>query len=173
VSERWPAALRLDQAAEYCGLSVDTFKEVCTVAPIEFTKSSHGRRCLRTSLDEWLDSLDPKTAWTPTPHARRPHDGGWRSGSVVAASKLRGLRIFEARGKWYVYRRATGEVLIKGFVCDMKALDHHFETGRAHETDPDANREWYAKEWTFVRENAPLEVLIPMMTARHIEARPS
>jgi hypothetical protein len=22
----WPAALRLDQAAEYCGLSVDTFK---------------------------------------------------------------------------------------------------------------------------------------------------
>ena len=38
MSERWPAALRLDQAAEYCGLSVDTFKEVCTVAPIQFTE---------------------------------------------------------------------------------------------------------------------------------------
>ena len=42
----WPAALRLDQAAAYCGLSVDTFKEVCTVAPIQFTQSSHGRRWL-------------------------------------------------------------------------------------------------------------------------------
>jgi hypothetical protein len=62
MSERWPAALRLDQAAEYCGLSVDTFKEVCTVAPIQFTESSHGRRWLRARLDEWLDSLDPNIA---------------------------------------------------------------------------------------------------------------
>jgi hypothetical protein len=42
---------------------------------------------------------------------------------------------------------------------------------KVHEADPDANREWYAKEWTFVRENAPLEVLIPMMAARHIGLR--
>jgi hypothetical protein len=62
MSERWPAALRLDQAAEYCRLSVDTFKEVCTVAPIHFTESSHGRRWLRARLDEWLDSLDPNIA---------------------------------------------------------------------------------------------------------------
>lgn len=58
----WPAALRLDQAAAYCGLSVDTFKEVCTVAPIQFTKSTHGRRWLRSRLDAWLDSLDPNSA---------------------------------------------------------------------------------------------------------------
>lgn len=58
----WPAALRLDQASAYCGLSADTFKKVCTVAPIQFTQSSHGRRWLRTRLDEWLDSLDPNAA---------------------------------------------------------------------------------------------------------------
>jgi hypothetical protein len=33
---------------------------------------------------------------------------------------------------------------------------------RAHEADPDANREWYAKEWNFVLGHAPLEVLIPI-----------
>jgi hypothetical protein len=42
---------------------------------------------------------------------------------------------------------------------------------RAHEADPDANREWYTKEWNFVIERAQLEVLIPMMAARHIGLR--
>jgi hypothetical protein len=55
----WPAALRLDQAAEYSGLSVDTFKAVCPVKPIEFTQSTRGHRYLRASLDAWLSSLDP------------------------------------------------------------------------------------------------------------------
>jgi hypothetical protein len=41
----------------------------------------------------------------------------------------------------------------------------------AHEADPNANREWLAAEWTFAREHAPLEVLIPMMTARYIGLR--
>lgn len=54
----WPAALRLDQAASYCGLSVDTFKKVCTVEPIEFTRSTRGHRYLRARLDAWLSSLD-------------------------------------------------------------------------------------------------------------------
>lgn len=55
----WPAALRLDQAAEYSGLSIDTFKAVCPVKPIEFTQSTRGNRYLRASLDTWLSSLDP------------------------------------------------------------------------------------------------------------------
>jgi hypothetical protein len=38
----WPAALRLDQAAEYSGLCVETFKAVCPVKPIEFTLSTRG-----------------------------------------------------------------------------------------------------------------------------------
>lgn len=54
-----PAALRLDQAAAYCGLSVETFKAKCPVKPIHFTDSSRGDRYLRARLDEWLASLDP------------------------------------------------------------------------------------------------------------------
>jgi hypothetical protein len=56
---RWPAALRLDQAAQYCGLSVDTFNRVCPVKPIAFTQSNRGNRYLRKKLDEWLESIDP------------------------------------------------------------------------------------------------------------------
>lgn len=55
----WPAALRLDQAAAYSGLSVDTFKKVCPIKPVSFTESARGERYLRTRLDEWLASLDP------------------------------------------------------------------------------------------------------------------
>ena len=38
---------------------------------------------------------------------------------------------------------------------------------KIHKADPNANREWFAHEWKFVRENAPLEVLIPCMIARY------
>jgi hypothetical protein len=63
----WPAALRLDQAATYVGLSVDTFKEICPVKPIPFTTSTRGNRYLRASLDNWLVSLDQnETNSTPT-----------------------------------------------------------------------------------------------------------
>ncbi len=41
----------------------------------------------------------------------------------------------------------------------------------AHEADPDSNREWLAPEWKFARENAPLEVLIPMIIARYAGLR--
>lgn len=54
----WPAALRLDQAAQYVGLSPDAFKAACPVKPISLTVSTRGNRYLRTSLDAWLSSLD-------------------------------------------------------------------------------------------------------------------
>lgn len=60
----WPAALRLDQAAAYCGLSVPTFAAVCPVKPIEFTQSNRGRRWLRARLDAWLETLDPNDPQT-------------------------------------------------------------------------------------------------------------
>jgi integrase len=41
----------------------------------------------------------------------------------VAKVKLEGLNIYRARGKWYVYRRATGAPLIKGFDGDRADLD--------------------------------------------------
>jgi hypothetical protein len=62
----WPAALRLDQAAEYSGLSVETFKAVCPVKPIEFTQSTRGNRWLRANLDNWLSSLDPNKQASPS-----------------------------------------------------------------------------------------------------------
>jgi len=63
---QWPAALRLDQAAEYTGLSVDTFKAKCPVKPISFTESTRGNRWLRANLDNWLLSLDPNKQSSPT-----------------------------------------------------------------------------------------------------------
>ncbi|OQP87584.1 hypothetical protein BTR14_03175 [Rhizobium rhizosphaerae] len=58
----WPAALNAKMAASYCGLSVDTFKEICPVRPIQFTQSAWGQRYLRQRLDEWMLSLDPNPA---------------------------------------------------------------------------------------------------------------
>jgi len=46
-----------------------------------------------------------------------------------------------------------------------------FGMDKAHVSDPDSNREWLAAEWDFARENAPLEVLIPMMIARYAGLR--
>ena len=54
----WPAALPLNQAAAYCSVSTETFKEVCPVKPVSFTSTSRGQRYLRQRLDEWLVSLD-------------------------------------------------------------------------------------------------------------------
>jgi len=41
----------------------------------------------------------------------------------------------------------------------------------AHKADPNSNREWFQEEWNFAREKAPLEVLIPIMLARHCGLR--
>jgi hypothetical protein len=75
----WPASLRLDQAAAYCGLSVDTFKDKCPVKPIELTDSSKGHRWLRVRLDEWLLSIDPNVPQSPVARRRigdRTHGHG-------------------------------------------------------------------------------------------------
>jgi integrase len=42
--------------------------------------------------------------------------------------KLRGLKVYSARGKWFVYRRATGEALLKGFEGTKEDLAKHMET---------------------------------------------
>jgi hypothetical protein len=70
LAERWPAALPLHMAAEYCSLSVDTFKEVCPVKPVQFTQSTRGNRYLRASLDSWLSSLDPNAQTAPVARRR-------------------------------------------------------------------------------------------------------
>lgn len=64
-SPKWPAAMPLWQAADYCGLSVDNFKKKCAVKPISFTQSTRGNRWLRTKLDEWLLAIDPNASRSP------------------------------------------------------------------------------------------------------------
>jgi hypothetical protein len=55
----WPAAMNMKMAAAYCGLSTDTFKELCPVRPLQYTQSTWGHRYLRQRLDEWMLSIDP------------------------------------------------------------------------------------------------------------------
>src|SRR5712664_147398 len=48
-------------------------------------------------------------------------NGGLGRRSVLKV-KLSGLKIADARGKYYVYLRATGETLLRGFDGDKEAL---------------------------------------------------
>jgi hypothetical protein len=48
--------------------------------------------------------------------------------SLVVKVKLQGLKIARARGKYYVYRRATGEKLISGFVGKRADLERQMAT---------------------------------------------
>jgi hypothetical protein len=71
--------LRLNQAAAYCGLSVEPFKARCPVKPIALTGSARGHRWLRVKLDEWLVSLDPNVSTSSVTTKRLEdyfHDGG-------------------------------------------------------------------------------------------------
>lgn len=54
---RWPAAMPVGRAAEYCDLSPDTFLQRCSVKPISLGNSPRGDRWLRVRLDEWLIAL--------------------------------------------------------------------------------------------------------------------
>lgn len=56
---RWPAALPLNEAAEYCRLSVDEFLRVCPVQPLALADG----RWLLIRLDEWKQSLPDN--WSP------------------------------------------------------------------------------------------------------------
>jgi integrase len=47
---------------------------------------------------------------------------------LVVNVKLKGLQIFRQRAKWYVYRRATGEALVRGFEGDRAKLDRVLES---------------------------------------------
>jgi hypothetical protein len=61
----WPAALNQKMAAAYCGISVDLFKEICPVRPVQYTSSPWGHRYLRVRLDEWMLLLDPNAKLAP------------------------------------------------------------------------------------------------------------
>jgi hypothetical protein len=49
----------------------------------------------------------------------------------VVAIKLKGLNITRGRGKWYVYHRASGKPLVRGFVGTKDDLKRHLGTPEA------------------------------------------
>jgi hypothetical protein len=63
IADRWPAALRLNQAAEYCGLSVETFKAVCPIKPLMLDVGYD--LYLSARIDEWRDRLPGLLLMTP------------------------------------------------------------------------------------------------------------
>ncbi len=56
--QAWPAVLTATLAAVYCGLSQETFLQVCPVKPLRFPIRVREDRYLRMRLDAWLLSLD-------------------------------------------------------------------------------------------------------------------
>lgn len=55
VSPRWPRLLSRQQAAEYLGVSSDTFERICPVQPVDL--EMRGLRFDREKLDAWIDGL--------------------------------------------------------------------------------------------------------------------
>lgn len=55
ASPRWPRLLKRSQAAEYLGISIDTFDRICPVPPIDL--DMRGLRFDREKLDAWIDAL--------------------------------------------------------------------------------------------------------------------
>ena len=53
--------LRTDEAAAYCGLSVNSFKQYIRIAPVNFGQSV---RYDKKTLDAWLDTKSPSEPQT-------------------------------------------------------------------------------------------------------------
>ena len=63
--ETEPRMLTQAQAADYCGVGIKTFKDIC---PVRATAMRDGlSRFDRFKLDEWLDSLSCERAMTTDP----------------------------------------------------------------------------------------------------------
>lgn len=61
----WPRLLKRAQAADYVGVSIDTFDRICPVAPVDL--GIRGFRWDRSKLDAWIDALPEKDAGTAPP----------------------------------------------------------------------------------------------------------
>lgn len=58
IPEAWPALLTQEQAAVYCGVSADSFRRVCTIAPRDM--GLNVLRWSRSQLDAWIAGLPPR-----------------------------------------------------------------------------------------------------------------
>ncbi len=55
--------LNKTEAAEYIGVSVDTFAKVCPVAPVRLGPGPKLQRYDLAKIDAWIDSLDGSEAY--------------------------------------------------------------------------------------------------------------
>jgi hypothetical protein len=89
---------------------------------------------------------------------------------LVTTPELYDLRDRAAREKWGRFADKMISALSSMFsqaVRRKKMLTNPcLGMDKVHKADPNANREWFEHEWRFARENAPMEVLIPLMIAR-------
>lgn len=58
MSDRWPALMLRETAAEYCDMSPVQFDRQCPVAPVD--QGWRGHRWKREKLDAWIASLPEK-----------------------------------------------------------------------------------------------------------------
>jgi len=90
---------------------------------------------------------------------------------LINTPELYDLRDRCAREKWPRFADKMISALSSMFTQAVKrkkmTSNPCFGMDKIHKADPNANREWFAHEWKFVRETAPLEVLIPCMIARY------
>jgi len=90
---------------------------------------------------------------------------------LINTPELYDLRDRCAREKWPRFADKMISALSSMFTQAVKrkkmTSNPCFVMDKIHKADPNANREWFAHEWKFVRETAPLEVLIPCMIARY------
>jgi hypothetical protein len=90
---------------------------------------------------------------------------------LITTPELYDLRDRCAREKWGRFADKMISALSSMFTQAVKRRKMErnpcFGMDKIHKADPNSNREWFGPEWKFVRENAPMEVLIPCMIARH------
>lgn len=63
MSDRWPALMTRETAAEYCDMSPLQFDRQCPVAPVD--QGWRGLRWKRAKLDAWIENLPTKTRERP------------------------------------------------------------------------------------------------------------
>jgi hypothetical protein len=91
---------------------------------------------------------------------------------LITTPELYDLRDRCAKEKWPRFADKMIAALSSMFTQAVKrkkmTTNPCYGMDKIHKADPNANREWFAHEWEFVRNSAPMEVLIPCMIARYV-----
>ncbi len=92
------------EAAAYCGVSSATFVAKCPVLPIAFGHSKRLDRFDREALNKWIDLLG-------VAKDGEPKDWLTEMDRAMTIVRIKGVKRYRRRGKWYCYHRARGKRL--------------------------------------------------------------